>query len=170
MRRRKLHIRDFDALAAEAERLAATGYQKVGNWNLAQACEHLAIVMEGSLDGFKFPPASWFWRCVLGPAIIRMTVGTWWMPTGLQCPDVSFAPRGNLSDAASVARFRRACERVRDWQGSYHAHPILGRITADHWRRIHLIHGMHHLNFLVPAEDSLAAPVLAGKACTRCAN
>lgn len=170
MKRRTLDIRDFDGLAREAESLCATGYQTVGNWNLSQVCEHLAIVMEGSLDGFRFPPASWFWRRLLGPALIRLTVWTWWMPRGLQCPDPSFAPSGQLSDAAAVARFQQACRRVRDWTGSFHPHPILGRVTPDHWRRVHLIHGMHHLNFLIPTTRPAESPVPAGEACARCAN
>lgn len=165
MKRRSLALNDFDALAGEAERLGETGYEKVGRWNLAQACEHLAIVMEGSLDGFAFPPASWFWRRVLGPVLIRVTVWTDWMPEGLPCPDPSFAPGGRMTDTEAVARFRRACQRVRDWPGEFHAHPILGRIKPAHWKRIHLVHARHHLSFLLPAPGA-GAP--APEACVQC--
>ncbi len=152
MQRRKLDFHDFDAPVIEVDWLQRGGYQRAGSWDLAQICEHLAIVMEGSLDGFAFPPAPWFWRRVLGPVLVRMTVWTRWIPQGLPAPDPSFLPRGEASVSEARQRFERALERVRNHTGEFVPHPVLGRLKSEHWRQVHLIHAAYHLSFLVPEE------------------
>jgi len=152
MKRRKIDFRDYDEPMREADRLLRAGYRQVGNWDLARTCEHLAVVMEGSLDGFAFPPSSWFWRRVLGPVLVRLTLWTRWIKQGLECPDRSFCPVGKQSPAEAVQRFKQALQRVRNPQAKFCAHPVLGPVTAEQWRAVHLIHAAHHFSFLVPNE------------------
>src|SRR5579885_2208924 len=50
--RRTLRFHDYDDILADAEALAAKGYDREGQWGLGQACDHLAAIMELSIDGF----------------------------------------------------------------------------------------------------------------------
>ena len=40
--RRELYFSDLDEVVRDAEHLLAKGYDRAGNWNLAQVCTHLA--------------------------------------------------------------------------------------------------------------------------------
>lgn len=162
MQRRKLDFHDFDAPGREADRLLRDGYHKAGNWDLTLTCEHLAVVMEGSLDGFTFPPASWFWRRLLGPVLVRVVLWTRWIKQGVSCPDPSFCPLGKSGAAEAVERFKRAFQRVRDRTGEFVPHPILGRLTPEQWRQVHLIHAAHHFSFLIPNEERAGALAAVG--------
>ena len=57
--RRILNLPNFDAVVSEARRLHESGYQSVGQWDLAQACRHCVTPINGCLNGFGFK-ASWF--------------------------------------------------------------------------------------------------------------
>src|SRR5262249_32953389 len=54
MPRRKLDLRDLAAVLNEVKRLHQHNYDKTGEWNLAQICDHLTKVINGSIDGFDF--------------------------------------------------------------------------------------------------------------------
>src|SRR5262245_46095128 len=155
VQRRKLDFHDFGTPVLEIERLHRFGYRKAGNWDLRQMCEHLALVMEGTLDGFAFAPWSFVWRRIFGPIAIRYTVWTRGMKQGLQCPAPSFAPRPQGDVTEAVERCKRAFQRVAVHQGEFHAHPVLGYIKPEDWRQIHLIHAAHHLSFLVPNDSDV---------------
>ena len=48
--RRHLDFHDFDAVTADVENLHKRGYTKLGNWDLSQVCNHLAINMGTALE------------------------------------------------------------------------------------------------------------------------
>src|SRR5690242_14094817 len=54
MPRRELDLRSFDELVAEVQRLQRSGYTLGGQWDLSQACNHLAYAMNKSIDGYPF--------------------------------------------------------------------------------------------------------------------
>ena len=54
--RRKLTFATLDDVVADAENLLAKGYDKAGNWDLAQVRGHLAEWLRFPLDGFPKPP------------------------------------------------------------------------------------------------------------------
>jgi hypothetical protein len=148
LKRRRLRLDDWDALAAEVERLHADGYAKAGLWGLGEVCDHLRRVMLGSLEGFQ-EQEPWFVRNLAGPVILRVILWTRWMPAGVRAPDEVAPPR--IKDAAeSVRAFLEALALVREHAGAFAAHPAFGAISPEQWRRLHLIHCAHHLSFLVP--------------------
>ena len=49
--RRRLHFGSLDEVLAEAERLAAGPYRKLGNWRLGEILMHLALAGNKSIDG-----------------------------------------------------------------------------------------------------------------------
>ena len=54
--RRKLTFASLDEVAADAENLLAKGYDKAGNWDLAQVAGHVAEWMRFPIEGFPKPP------------------------------------------------------------------------------------------------------------------
>src|SRR5262249_15626952 len=71
LERRKLTFATLDDVVRDAENLLAKGYDKAGNWDLAQVCSHLAEWMRFPMDGFpKIPlllrPMFWLVRATVG--------------------------------------------------------------------------------------------------------
>lgn len=52
--RRSPRYETLDDLLVDAERLASTEVEMLGNWSLGQVFQHLAIAINGSIDGFSF--------------------------------------------------------------------------------------------------------------------
>lgn len=147
--RRTLDFRDFDAVLADVDALAGRGYDRAGNWNLAQVCDHLAKSMAESIDGFSFKfPLLLRWV----PPLIR-----WWFKKRIfgkrTFPSVSapdpLKPADVPDEADALARFRREIARVRT-ADKFARSPFFGWMTAEEWRDLHLVHASHHLGFLVP--------------------
>src|SRR5215831_9351550 len=91
MQRRTLRLADLPAVLAEAERLAA-GYDRAGHWTLGQVCQHLARVIELSLDGFPSRMPWWMGlvaRWFVLPRMLRHQAlsGRFPAPEYLQPPD-----------------------------------------------------------------------------------
>ena len=148
MKRRRLQFEDFDAVLDEVDRLRATGCAGVGNWDLAQVCDHLGFAIEGSVDGFP-AKGPWWVRTFVGPRARRRLFAAGRMSSGVKIPE-RFTPKPGLDLNQSVDRLRRAVVLFASHRGKFDSHPFLGRLTADEWRRFHLIHSAHHLGFLVP--------------------
>ncbi|HEX6983723.1 MAG TPA: DUF1569 domain-containing protein, partial [Planctomycetaceae bacterium] len=70
--RRTLVFHDLDDAVRDAESLLAGGYDRAGNWDLAQTCGHLVEWMSYPIDGYPRPPALlrpvfWAVRKTIGP-------------------------------------------------------------------------------------------------------
>ena len=50
--RRLLKFATLEEATRDAEQLSLRGYDRVGNWDLAQCCHHLAVLMDYPIDGF----------------------------------------------------------------------------------------------------------------------
>jgi hypothetical protein len=59
--RRTLNYATLDDLLQDAEQLAESHVDMLGNWSLGQVFSHLAITMNKSIDGFPFR-APWVLR------------------------------------------------------------------------------------------------------------
>src|SRR5579883_1504309 len=107
--KRSLLFRNYDDVLAEAERLAAGGYEKTGNWALGEVCDHIARTMERSLDGFSsrhpLPVrliARWF---VLGRILKHKPLGGRFPAPG------ELLPPGASDDRAGLGHLKAAVER-----------------------------------------------------------
>jgi hypothetical protein len=151
IQRRNLRLVDFPAVLAEAERLGA-GYDRAGTWSLAQVCDHLARVIELSLDGFpsRMPwPVRLVARWMMLPRILRHRQFRRRFPAPgyLQPPD-------GAEDRQGVERLRSAVERFQKHTGPLQPSPVFGALTREQWREVHLWHCEHHLSFLIPRQVS----------------
>ena len=142
---------------AEAERLRAGGYERLGRWDLRQVCEHLSDWMTFAIDGY--PPTPWFLRPVfwamrhtVAPRGLRKTLAAGEMSAGIPTdPATVHPPRSDpAEEAAAVARLRATAERFDRHPGEFAVSPIFGRLTREQCRRMHAIHCAHHLGFLKP--------------------
>ena len=148
MERRRISFDSVEGAAADIEQLRCDGYEKLGEWDLGQICEHLAILLKGSLEGFGS----------LMPWIVRATVGRYFlgrilrkrsMPTGLRIPSALRPGPSDGDDPETIERTKELLLRVGR-ATEVHPSPLFGRLTPDQWRQLHLIHTAHHLSFLVP--------------------
>jgi Protein of unknown function (DUF1569) len=152
--RRKLTFATLSDAVADAENLLAKGYDKAGNWDLAQVCGHLSEWLRFPIDGF--PKVPLLLRPVL--ALVRATIGrnlrAKVLANGFE-PGTRTLPRtvfvaGNSSDAAAVAKLKETVERFEAHAGPIHPSPLFGPMTKDEARALQLRHLAHHLSFLVP--------------------
>jgi hypothetical protein len=154
--RRDLTFRTFDDALAEVDRLLARPYERRGNWDLAQACDHLADAFDGSLRGFSFA-APWFIRALFGK------LGLWYV---LRYRSIPIRPRmpkdqepvAGKNPQACVARLRESIRSFEASQAAPAMHPFFGRISHEQWRQVHLFHTAHHLAFLHPLDTDAMAP------------
>jgi hypothetical protein len=152
--RRRLDFCDFDAVVRDAESLAAGGYDRVGSWDLAQVCRHLAEWMRFPLDGFPRPalPARlmlWLMRYTVGRRMLRRLLATRSMPSGWRTlRETVSAPGGD--EAGAVERLRQVVARFQAHAGRFHPSPLFGGLEREAWTQIQLIHCAHHLSFLIP--------------------
>jgi len=152
MPRRSLRFENLDAAVADAHALLAHGYTRAGSWDLKQVCEHLAIGLNGTMDGINF-------KAPLALRIMVKLVGgksrvleSRQIPEGAPAPPISvFAPAAAPDDeAASVQQLSVAVDRYRHYTSSLARHPVFGKVSRPEWDSFHAIHCEHHLSFLLP--------------------
>ena len=147
--RRKLRFRDFDEVLADARRVHAEGYARLGNWTPAQAVKHLGNSIVFSLDGepFGMPvPVRLFGRLIL-----RYVILYWRFPAGARLPRQAervLVPGSDTDFDDGMNVLRLAIERLgREPQRT--PHPVIGRLSAAQWNKFHLRHAELHLSFFV---------------------
>ncbi len=142
----------FDTLgqsADEAERLLASGYTPRGKWSLGQACRHMSIALDKTLQPQKKAP--WILRKILAGPMLKRIIKKGAMPSGMKGPrDFMPAPDDPLDDRAEVAAYRDAVNKfLRDVPGEID-HPFFDRISGADLTRLQCIHAALHLGFLEP--------------------
>ena len=145
--RRDIEFQSFGEALAEVDRLLNGRYERRGNWDLAQACDHLAYSFEGSVRGFDFG----------APRIVQALVGQYALRYVLKNRRAPFRPRVPKrleppSGKDPVASADRLKESIREFESAAEVarHPFFGKISHDQWRQVHLFHCAHHLAFLHP--------------------
>lgn len=145
---RQLDFRTFRDVHDELDRLHHGGYLKLGNWDLAQTCDHLSYFIDGSLDGHKYK-VPWILKKLFGRMVLNRILTQRRMKTGVFTPQNPLPEPGG-DEAAAVARLKRSLERLEQHPGEMHASPFFGAMTPQQWRDLHLIHCAHHFGFLQP--------------------
>jgi hypothetical protein len=152
--RRSLVFNDLDEVIRDAETLLAKGYEKTGNWDLAQCCNHLADWLRFPVEGFpKMPlflkPFFWMARKTIGRKKLLQYINTRSFPAGKPTmPETVKAPGGDPREA--VAALRKSVERLKAHNGPIVPSPLFGPMTKDEAVRMQLVHCAHHLSFLLP--------------------
>jgi hypothetical protein len=152
--RRELKFATLGDAVRDAENLLARGYERARNWDLAQCCHHLAVLMGWPIDGF--PPmslprraAAWVLKRTVARRWLRRVLDTGVWPTGTPTDERTFPPTG-CTDAAAVAMLRRAVDRLLTHAGPFKESPLFGMLDQEMLVDLHRIHTAHHLSFLVP--------------------
>lgn len=146
--RRRLHFKTFEEVFDEIESLNSRPHRQLGNWSLPIVVGHLALGMQGSINGGTFP-VPWYYK-VLGPWLIKPFFLKKF-PSGIKLPRVAremLIPK-EISYVDALENFRGAVERLKT-ETKRGSHPVLGKLTIDEWNRFHLRHCELHLGFLVP--------------------
>jgi Protein of unknown function (DUF1569) len=150
--RRKLSFATLDEVVADAENLQAKGYDRAGNWDLAQVCSHLADWMRFPLEGFPVPlllrPILWMMKVTVGKAKFRKYLAEG-MPAGK--PTIPSTVAASDSDpVAAIAKLKQSVERFKAHTGAIIPSPLFGAMNKDEALRLQLVHCAHHLSFLIP--------------------
>jgi hypothetical protein len=146
--RRNLHFRDVDEVLADAEKLSAGGYRRLGNWSLGQMTKHLAGAMNIGLNGapFRAPLVLRFVaKNFLKKRALRKCTPGFRVPTKIArhvVPD-------ETSDAEGLDALREATRRWKTETQRY-PQPFFGSLTPDEWNQLVLRHAEMHMSFLVP--------------------
>lgn len=148
-KRRTVRFSTLPDIVRDAEVLLPH-HATVGNWTFGQICEHLAKMMNGSIDGFEFQ-APWIARRLIAP-LVKNSMLTKPMSPGFRLrpnakpilPDDLVAPESGLEQLKSaVLRLQQTAPQA--------SHPFLGKLAAEEWTQLHLRHAEMHLSFVVPA-------------------
>ena len=153
MERRTLDFASADEVIEEINRLRRGGYQKTGNWNLTQVCQHLNGTMTGGMDGFGFR-LPWILRATVNKWAFRYTLKTRKLGKGFPTFK-SLKPTETDSgddDDGLIDQCIECLRRVADFPGPLSDYPLLNEISVDDWRQFMWIHAAHHLGFLIPNE------------------
>ena len=151
--RRNLSFASLDEVAADAENLLAKGYDRAGNWDLAQVAGHVAEWMRFPIEGFPRPPllirpVLWLMKATAGKKLLAKTLAEGFGTGGRTMPETVPPPGGDA--AAAVARLKEIAARWKTHAGDVHPSPLFGAMTRDEALRLQLRHAAHHLSFLVP--------------------
>lgn len=113
--------------------------------------------MDASLDGF--PPAP-FYASLLRPFARMMYLGkilrNEQMPAKMPTLN-EFTPGEWAEDQNAIPQLEAAIARITDPNAKFHPSPLFGNLTAEEWRKVHLWHCQHHLEFLIPAAKEATA-------------
>lgn len=148
--RRKLHFTRIEDILDDVEQLNRGKVKALGNWSGGQILKHLAVVMNGSIDG---APMHLAWPLRLLGRLLKRRILTKGMSPG-------FRLKGKAADALvppattweeGLALFRRAVRRLQT-ETKREPSPFLGPMTREEWDQLHCRHSELHLSFLVPAD------------------
>ncbi|HSQ55407.1 MAG TPA: DUF1569 domain-containing protein [Gemmata sp.] len=151
--RRKLSFASLDDVAADAENLLAKGYDRAGNWDLAQVAGHIAEWMRFPIEGFPKPPLLirpmlWLMKVTSGKKMLEKVLKEGFSPGGHTMPQTVPPPGGDA--AMAVAKLKESVAKWRSHTGEVYPSPLFGPMTKETALQLQLKHAAHHLSFLVP--------------------
>lgn len=152
--RRQLKFSSLDAIVQDAETLLAKGYEKAGNWDLAQCCNHLAEWMRYPVEGFPKAPLPirgvlWVMKKTVGPKKLQAYLKDGIFPPGKPTDPRTVLAAGGDAKAA-VESLKRSVERLKAHAGPIVPSPFFGPMSKDECVGLQVVHCAHHLSFLVP--------------------
>lgn len=152
--RRQLQFASLDEIVPDAENLLAKGYEKAGNWDLAQVCGHLAEWLRFPVEGFPKAPAPiravfWVLRKTVGRKKFLTYITERYFPPGKPTMPQTVPPPGG-DPREAIEKLRTSVEKLKAYTGAIVPSPLFGAMTKDEAVRMQLVHAAHHLSFLVP--------------------
>jgi len=148
--RRQLHFSSLDDIRADVEQLAAAREIKtLGNWSASQIFQHLGLVMNNSIDGFK-SQMPWIVSVLLGTFMKKKILNNP-MGAGFKLPARAAQELipGETSLEEGLQTIRRGLDRLKAESKRVNS-PFLGKMSLEDWTKLHCRHSELHLSFLVP--------------------
>ena len=146
--RRDLHFSTMKDLLDNVERLGeAPSRRATGNWTAAQIVQHVAKLIEFSIDGFPIPKAPLHLRVV--GRLIRNRALIKPMRPGYKVPK-SFTflePDPEISWLQAARYLRETFDRLES-QRMTAPSPLLGPLSHEKWEQFHCRHAEMHLGFV----------------------
>jgi hypothetical protein len=146
--RRELHFNSIDDILADVEHLNQGKIKTLGNWSGGQILKHLAIVMNGSIDGLSME-VPW-WLRLLAPWFKGRFLAKGMKP-GIELKgstaEALVPPATSWEEGLDL--FRKATNRLKT-ESKRERSPIFGAMTKEDWDKLHCRHAELHLGFLVP--------------------
>ncbi len=154
-KRRELRYETLQDVVNEARQLAEQGYERAGEWQLGQVCNHLAGTINMSRDGFPVGlpgPIKRVMRLIFFGRVQRR------IPTRLRIPTLpTLRQKESVPEEDGIDRLAAAIERLDEEDAQFVESPVFGKVTRDQWKQFHLWHCEHHMSFLLPVGDSANA-------------
>jgi hypothetical protein len=149
--RRHLHFDTVEDIHSEVERLSQGEVKTLGNWSGGQILKHLAIVMNGSIDG---APMRLGWPLRLLGRLLKGRVLRKGMTPGYQlkgpAAEALVPPATSCEEGLNL--FRQAVHRLHT-ETKREPSPFFGAMTREEWNQLHCRHAELHLSFLVPGNE-----------------
>ncbi len=136
-----------------------------GKWCTAEVLEHLYLSYIGTIGGFERvmrqgkPLGS---RASMAQRVLTsVVVGLGYIPNGLKAPAI-VQPKGLPAEQvcneigekiAAMDAIIAQCEVRFGGRARVLDHPILGPLRAPQWRKLHVVHGQHHLKQLLQLRE-----------------
>jgi hypothetical protein len=137
-----------------------------GKWCVVELLEHLYLTYTGTILGFERvvrkgkPLAS---RASMAQRMLTLVVvGLGRMPAGRKAPAMVM-PKGLPAEEvrndigakiAAMDAIIAQCEARFGRRVQLLDHPILGPLSATQWRKLHLVHGQHHLKQILRLREN----------------
>jgi hypothetical protein len=137
-----------------------------GKWCVAELLEHLYLTYTGTIKGFERvvkngkPLAS---RASMAQRMQTLVVvGLGHMPAGRKAPAMVL-PKGLPAEEvrnqigakmAAMDAIIAQCEARFGRRVRLLDHPLLGPLSAPQWRKLHLVHGQHHLKQILQLREN----------------
>ena len=158
--RRDLAFGSYEKAIEEIRGLQKSGYEKNGAWSLGQVCAHLSFYYKGSIEGFGFS-MPWIIRFLFGKPYLKKRMKGIRLKAGSMTAPKSLPP-GDLNEAEAIDRGIAYLEQLSSAQKLFPS-PLVGELTIEEWRIMHLGHTAHHLGFLSHGEGDGAGRVAASE-------
>ncbi len=144
---RDVRYADVHAILEDVRKLRRGGCRGLGRWTLGQACYHLAVSFDGSMDGFGVSRHR-VMRVLFGRRALRQIFASGRIDAGMTVT-TRLDPPGDVGLEDGERRLIESVERYVSHSGSLSIHPFFGPLTREEWDRLHCIHAAHHLRRFV---------------------
>ena len=145
--RREVDYRTLDDIVADAERLVAAGASTTGNWSVGRILEHIARVMDMSVDGSEIK-VPWPVRFILGKCFKQRFLNNKMKPGYKLAPKVAaeIVP-DEIDTQAGLEHLQKAVGRLKQ-ETHREPSPFLGPMDIDQWNQLHCRHSELHMSFV----------------------
>jgi hypothetical protein len=153
-RRRLVAYTSLDELAKDLEKIEtshkAGTLKKLGNHEPGPVCQHLALAMKGSFDGF--PAIAPLWLRMIGKVFKKRILSRPFEPGfKLSASAEKMAWNDGTTFDDGIGGLRAQIVRAKaPGAAPSGAHPFFGPLTPPEWQVYYLRHAELHLSFLQP--------------------